>query len=191
MVWQPLQYNYPRSVHLAILRKAATLALAGGFRNTGGSVAIHCFECGGTASHNHHVVPKSRGGTRTIPLCVKCHSKAHGRKMAHSQLTKDALARKKANGERTGSIPFGYNLEADGVSLTKDEFQFSVIERMKLRRSQGASYHTIAKELTADKILTAKGKETWTHQSVSRVVSRGQCSRWTHTAVKSILGRSK
>jgi DNA invertase Pin-like site-specific DNA recombinase len=111
--------------------------------------------------------------------------------MAHSQLTKDALARKKANGERTGSIPFGYNLEADGVSLTKDEFQFSVIERMKLRRSQGASYHTIAKELTADKILTAKGKETWTHQSVSRVVSRGQCSRWTHTAVKSILGRSK
>lgn len=36
-----------------------------------------CFECGRDAHHQHHVVPRSRGGTKTVPLCVDCHSKAH------------------------------------------------------------------------------------------------------------------
>lgn len=38
---------------------------------------LTCFECGSPARHAHHVVPKSRGGQRTIPLCVACHHKAH------------------------------------------------------------------------------------------------------------------
>jgi hypothetical protein len=36
-----------------------------------------CFECGKPAKHAHHVVPKSFGGTRTVPLCMICHSKVH------------------------------------------------------------------------------------------------------------------
>lgn len=36
-----------------------------------------CFECGAEADHDHHVVPESRGGTRTVPLCARCHGLAH------------------------------------------------------------------------------------------------------------------
>jgi hypothetical protein len=37
-----------------------------------------CFECDATATCEHHVIPVSRGGTRTVPLCNKCHALAHG-----------------------------------------------------------------------------------------------------------------
>ena len=41
-----------------------------------------CFECGTIGPVEfHHVVPKSKGGTQTIPLCLPCHSKVHGENM--------------------------------------------------------------------------------------------------------------
>lgn len=37
-----------------------------------------CFECGSTNNlHDHHVVPRCRGGTKTILVCEKCHSLCH------------------------------------------------------------------------------------------------------------------
>ena len=36
-----------------------------------------CFECGLPMEEMHHVVPKSKGGTKTIPLCATCHGKVH------------------------------------------------------------------------------------------------------------------
>ena len=36
-----------------------------------------CFECGGNADAEHHVVPKSLGGKKTIPLCNECHRIVH------------------------------------------------------------------------------------------------------------------
>ena len=40
-----------------------------------------CFECGSTEHiHQHHIIPKSLGGTKTIPLCNDCHGLAHGKK---------------------------------------------------------------------------------------------------------------
>jgi len=41
-----------------------------------------CFECGHDNPINiemHHVVPQSLNGTKTIPLCVKCHGLVHDR----------------------------------------------------------------------------------------------------------------
>ena len=39
-----------------------------------------CFECGCDENiHDHHVVPKSKGGTKTIPLCGPCHGLVHGK----------------------------------------------------------------------------------------------------------------
>jgi hypothetical protein len=58
-----------------------------------------CFECGNPAEHNHHVVPKSKLGTKTIPLCVSCHEKVHDVKsMSKPYLVKLALM-KKTNAE--------------------------------------------------------------------------------------------
>lgn len=39
-----------------------------------------CFECGSDVNiHQHHVVPKTLGGTKTVPLCGTCHGKVHGK----------------------------------------------------------------------------------------------------------------
>lgn len=39
---------------------------------------VKCFECGDHATEQHHVIPKVMGGTKTIPLCSRCHMKVHG-----------------------------------------------------------------------------------------------------------------
>lgn len=81
---------------------------------------MNCFECDQKAVYEHHVVPRIRGGTKTVWLCDPCHAKAHHRKknMNTSKLTKEALDRKRAKGERiSGTIPFGKALASDGVHL--------------------------------------------------------------------------
>lgn len=62
-----------------------------------------CFECGQPADHAHHIVPRSLGGTRTVPLCEVCHGKVHDvRFLNHSALTKAGLARAKRAGKHCG-----------------------------------------------------------------------------------------
>jgi len=48
---------------------------------------IKCFNCGMKAEHNHHVVPRSKGGIKTVPLCNSCHSKVHNGTMSKKYLT--------------------------------------------------------------------------------------------------------
>lgn len=59
-----------------------------------------CFNCGEPATEKHHVVPKSMGGTRMVPLCSKCHSNVHDglgmRRDQHTELTTRALNKKMA-----------------------------------------------------------------------------------------------
>jgi len=86
-----------------------------------------CFECGAPAEYDHHVVPRSKGGVHTVPLCAACHGKAHDRRMNTKSLTKAALGAKKARGERVGEIPYGYRLATDGVHLEPDQAEQAVI----------------------------------------------------------------
>lgn len=63
-----------------------------------------CFECEGEATERHHVVPKSKGGTKTVNLCHKCHGLVHGlRRLNISELTKLGMAKARALGRRLGS----------------------------------------------------------------------------------------
>lgn len=68
-----------------------------------------CFECGKEKDHDHHVVPQSLGGTKTIPLCFQCHDKVHGSKTVRtsmlSELVKAGIKKRKAKGLRFGPIP--------------------------------------------------------------------------------------
>lgn len=50
-----------------------------GTDSTSSAVSERCFECGQPAEFDHHVVPRSRGGINTVPLCRECHAKAHHR----------------------------------------------------------------------------------------------------------------
>lgn len=66
-----------------------------------------CFECEKTEDlQEHHIIPKSKGGTKTVTLCYECHMKAHGRTgkgLNHKRLTKEGLARAKAKGIKLGN----------------------------------------------------------------------------------------
>lgn len=48
-----------------------------------------CFECGEPKEEMHHVIPKSKGGEKTIPLCIDCHGKAHD--VSYRRLMLDSL----------------------------------------------------------------------------------------------------
>ena len=67
-----------------------------------------CFECESTEGlEQHHIVPRSYGGKKTIPLCYRCHSKAHGnnkmrRNSNHALLIKRGLEKAKTNGKKIG-----------------------------------------------------------------------------------------
>lgn len=109
---------------------------------------MKCWECGcESETHDHHVVPKSRGGTRTVPLCVKCHSKAHHRKgnMSTPALTSAALQAKKARGERLGRPRYGWRVE-DG-ELVPVEAEQAVVRQVADLRAQGLSQRAIAAAL--------------------------------------------
>ncbi|MCP4112501.1 MAG: hypothetical protein GY749_44415 [Desulfobacteraceae bacterium] len=36
---------------------------------------MKCFECECPAKYNYYIIPKSLGGTKTVPLCEGCYSK--------------------------------------------------------------------------------------------------------------------
>ena len=136
---------------------------------------MNCFECGKYADNLHHVIPKSMGGTKTIPLCGICHGVVHSRKaISASALTKAALKAKRARGEQTGgSIPYGYDVGADGVHLKKNTKEQIVIVFMNSLRSSGLSLRAIAQELHKRNIPTKQGK-TWEGSTVSRIIKRSR-----------------
>jgi hypothetical protein len=137
------------------------------------SAATHCyacFECGSEATAEHHVVPQSRGGTKTVPLCDSCHGKAHGRSMATRTLTLEAMARKKIKGERVGQVPFGYDLAADGVQLVCNAAEQRVIERMKEMKTAGTSLRKICERLNADGVPTKTRRGEWQHTTVNVIL---------------------
>jgi hypothetical protein len=73
------------------------------FISMGSRVNHQCFECGRPARHAHHVVPASEGGTRTVPLCERCHGKVHDQDFyRHCVLIRKGLARARAAGKRLG-----------------------------------------------------------------------------------------
>jgi DNA invertase Pin-like site-specific DNA recombinase len=86
--------------------------------------------------------------------------------------TKMAMTHKKAFHERVGTIPFGFDLSQDGVTLVENDAEQSTIKVIHELRTRGLSLRDIATELSERKHLTKKGN-----------------SKWTHTTVKSILGR--
>jgi uncharacterized protein YerC len=59
-----------------------------------------CFECGSNNQiEYHHVVPEVMGGTKTIPLCVICHSKVHGKDLLKlRELARIGTQKARANG---------------------------------------------------------------------------------------------
>ena len=117
-----------------------------------------CFECRATGeTHDHHVVPRSRGGTRTVPLCLACHAKAHhrGKSMASGRLTSAAMQAKKERGECTGNPPYGYRSE-EGM-LRTNPAEVALVDAIVAARNRGLSMRAIAAELSEAGYTTRSG----------------------------------
>ena len=132
---------------------------------------MNCFECDiNTAHHNHHVIPRSLGGTKTIPLCTECHGKVHGLNFKdHGILTKAGLKKKKENREFYGKVPYGfYNI--NGVLHEHKEEQEN-IKLMRSLRDLKFSFRKISNALEERSIRTREDKK-FSHSSVHIIISR-------------------
>ena len=72
--------------------------------------------------------------------------------------TKAALGAKKARGERTGSVPYGYSLAVDGVHLLSIPDEQEVIAEARRLHGAGQSLRAIARELERRGFVSRAGK---------------------------------
>jgi len=84
-----------------------------------------------------------------------------------SERTTAALAHKKAQGGRVGSIPYGKRLSVDGSALEDHPEELEVVRLVRLLRAGGMSYPKIAAELTV-RGLSPRGK-AWHPQTVKNI----------------------
>ena len=82
--------------------------------------------------------------------------------------TKAALGAKKARGERSGSIPYGYQLAADGVHLEKNAKEQEIIRIIERLHAAGESYRAIGAELTA-RGLKGRGA-SWNPKTIGNII---------------------
>jgi hypothetical protein len=137
---------------------------------------MNCFECGVETDciHNHHVVPKSLGGTKTIPLCEKCHGLIHQRHLTTSFLTRSALQKKKLQGKRvSGNPPYGFKFEGQLVIENKQEQD--IIQLIKNLHDQKRGAPNITKILNKKRI-PARGKKWWCSSVQKILKSLETCS---------------
>lgn len=149
----------------------------------------HCFECGLPAKYNHHVVPLSLGGTKTIPLCGHCHPKAHGEKgyWTTGDLAKQRTLRMRANRQWTGgTIPYGYKLTS-GRRLTWIPEEWHVVKTVLIWRLMGMPFRKICSQLNKLGIPTKTGKAPWTKCTVKQIVRRRGKQAWRNKKTRAPL----
>lgn len=148
---------------------------------------MKCFECGASARYRHHVIPRSLGGQRTIPLCGTCHSKAHNAKKpwTTAELTAQALRKKAARGEKIGgTVPFGFDKGSDG-KLVPNEKELAAIRLMHELRAKGYRLRQIAEELAKRGIATKTGRTKWSPKVLCDKI------QWHSQVVSDVLRRTE
>jgi len=102
---------------------------------------------------------------------IYCSIAQHEREVI-GERTKLALAHIRANGQKTGGcVPFGYELAADGKTLTPNEAEQEAVAIIRELRASGLSYRAIANELNARELSTKQGA-TWKPIQVSRALKQ-------------------
>lgn len=87
------------------------------------------------------------------------------------QRTKAAMAAKKARGESTGRVAFGFRLSADGVHIEPDAQEQEVISIVRTLNAAGYSTRAIAAELERQGHKTRSGS-SWRHQYIADILKR-------------------
>ena len=98
-----------------------------------------CFECGSAAAHEHHVIPRAKGGQRTVPLCERCHGLVHfrtddtGSLLRHAYLTAQQRALV-ATARESPSLAVAPVAAAVPVAMSDPEFFEALGRKVKGRR---------------------------------------------------------
>ena len=93
--------------------------------------------------------------------------------------TTTALATKRANGERTGQVPYGLDVADDGVALVSNECKQSFLRDIVAMREAAEKLQGITDARTERGIPTKTGNTTWNLSTVCGIltgtgVKRGQ-----------------
>jgi DNA invertase Pin-like site-specific DNA recombinase len=95
---------------------------------------------------------------------------------AIGERTRDAMHHKRAKGERVGTVPFGYQVAADGVQLEADAVEQAVLARMQGLQAAGYTTRQIAADLTREGLTTRRGTP-WRFQYVAQALRAGRASQ--------------
>lgn len=87
-----------------------------------------------------------------------------------SERTSSVMQFKKTQGERVGSVPYGYRLDGDGVHLVAHEVEQQVIQQARELHSSGLSLRKVAAELNRRGLVARNGAEFQATQ-IMRMVS--------------------
>jgi DNA invertase Pin-like site-specific DNA recombinase len=88
---------------------------------------------------------------------------------AIGERTREALNHKRNRGERTGNIPFGSRLAADGKHLEPDSTEQAALAEIRRLRNEGKAMRKIAANLNERAYRTRRGT-AWRLESVARVL---------------------
>jgi hypothetical protein len=134
-----------------------------------------CFECGLAATEDHHVIPQSLGGTKTVPLCGTCHERVHQagwrRRDNHAELTREGLKRAKERGVVLGnvtSLDKARIIGRETQAREADEFAMTIYPIILPLKEQGMTLVQIAEYLNSNNIASARGLK-WGKSSVSNI----------------------
>jgi len=87
--------------------------------------------------------------------------------------TRAALAVKRANGQRIGSVPYGFDLSDDGIALVPNGLEQAILVDIRAMREAGKTLKAIANALSERGVPTKTGKSTrWSHSAVARILNR-------------------
>jgi len=128
-------------------------------------VALHVVDLGGNA-----IDTTSAAGR--FMLVVLAGAAEMERNLTRER-TRSAMAVKRGNGQRIGTVPYGYDLADDGTTLIPNDAEQAVIADIQSRRAEGWTLERIADALTDLGVPTKTGKSAaWTHQAVVRILKR-------------------
>jgi hypothetical protein len=137
-----------------------------------------CFECGKSATEEHHVIPRVLGGTKTIPLCGCCHALVHGgynkRRDDHKQLTIEGLRRAKENGKVLGNrtnLRSAQELGNASLVAEANEFALKMYEIIGPLFEGGMTMKAIAIYLNDNGVKTHRSGK-WHNTSVHNIIKR-------------------
>jgi DNA invertase Pin-like site-specific DNA recombinase len=88
---------------------------------------------------------------------------------AIGERTRDAMHHKRANGERVGTVPFGYGVAADGFHLEADPAEQGILARIRELKATGHTTRQIAEELNRQGFTTRRGT-AWRFQYVAEAL---------------------